>query len=100
LIATGFHRSLRPTSRPAPIRRRARQPGLRPREHHRGGVARQHARMRAMPQPQVRSFHAEGLLPALRLFQQHAPRDGLHHAQGDGLAQVHRALSHPARSHQ
>ena len=39
-------------------------------EHDRHGLARHHARLRAVPQPQVRSVQSEGLLPAARVLRQ------------------------------
>ena len=51
-------------------------------EHDGDGLARHDARVRAVPQPQVRSVHAEGLLPAARLLRQscvrHTCRRGRH----------------------
>ena len=43
----------------------------RPRRHHRHRLPRPDGRLRPLPRPQVRPGHAEGLLPALRLLQQH-----------------------------
>ena len=42
----------------------------RSREHDRDCLARHHARLRAMPQPQVRPVQSEGLLPAARVLRQ------------------------------
>ena len=72
-IATGFNRNHRgnaeggiiPEEYAGRIRRR-------PRRHDRDGVPRPDARLRALPRPQVRSDHAEGVLPALRVLQQRA----------------------------
>ena len=51
------------------VRRRIRR---RSRGHDVHGVPGPDGRVRAMPQPQVRSVHAEGVLSALRVFQQRA----------------------------
>ena len=54
-------------------RREPHQLQRRPRENARRSGARPHARLLPVPQPQVRSAHAEGLLPDLRVLQ-HAQR--------------------------
>ena len=50
------------------------------------GLARHDDRLRPVPQPQVRSVHAEGLLPAARLLRQHRYYDS--RAFGDGTRYV------------
>ena len=72
-IATGFNRNHRgnseggiiPEEYAVGIRRR-------PRRHDLHGVSGPDARLCALPQPQVRPGHAEGVLPAVRLLQQRA----------------------------
>ena len=54
---------------PRRVRGRVRR---RSRRDHGDGLAGPDARLRALPRPQVRSVHAEGVLPALRLLQQRA----------------------------
>ena len=74
-LATGFNRNhmqtpggrRRPRRVPHRVRRRSR-------EHVRPRVSRPERRVRAVPRPQVRPDHAEGVLPALQLLQQHTTR--------------------------
>ena len=65
---------------PRRVRRRVRR---RPRRDHGHRLAGPDAGLRPLPRPQVRSAHAEGVLPALRLLQQRAG-DG----QGDQVRQL------------
>ena len=70
-IATGFNRNHRANTEdgivPEEYARRIRR---RPRRDHFDRLPRPHARLRPLPQPQIRPVHAERVLPGLRLFQQ------------------------------
>ncbi len=84
----------------------------RSRQHDGDGVARLHGRLRAVPQPQVRSLLAEGLLPLPRVLRQPRLRDprrrrrhALHrstarprHARAGARAQGHRGGDRAARN--
>ena len=70
-IATAFNRNHRGNSKAASFRMR-RRIRRRSRGHDVHGVPGSDVRLRALPQPQVRSHHAEGVLPAVRLLQQRA----------------------------
>ncbi len=73
-------RQLRGRRHPRGIRGRVRR---RSRRYHRDRLARPDGRLRPLPRSQVRSDHAEGVLPALRLLQQRAGT-----RQGDQVRQL------------
>ena len=74
-IATGFNRNHRGNSEDGLVPEEyAVEYVDRSRRHCFHGVFGADAGLRALPQPQVRSVHAEGVLPAFRLFQQHSGR--------------------------
>ena len=73
------------------------EPGDRPRERDRHGLAGHDARMLPVPQPQVRPVHAARLLPVLRVLQQHAQGD-LSADEGLGRARFRRPGGRACRS--
>ena len=68
----------------------------RSREHDRHRLAGHDARLRPVPQPQVRSVHAEGLLPAAGLLRQHRLREP--HVRRRRRATSSRGSTWPRRS--
>ncbi len=91
------HRDRLPSQRDDQRGRRRRSRGIdvrsarRSREHDRDRLARHDARLRAVPQPQVRSVQPEGLLPAARVLRQHRLREPY-------VRRRHALLRGPARS--
>ena len=75
LIATAFHRNTLTNNEGGTIDEEFRNVAVVDRvEHHDGGLDGHDDGLRPVPQPQIRSDHAGGILPLLRVLQQHRGR--------------------------